>query len=242
MLRRHALAVFLDLDGDDVEDPRTAVLGEGMTEVLSELAHSCPVTLISSRDACELQAQVGLADIWYAGSHGFEVVGPRGAHHEHEAAVAALPALKEAAGKLRRRFAGVDGVEVQEKGFAIIVHHRPVDEGSVAEIVDEVHTVDEGHDQLRVSTENATTQLIPAVDWDKGKALRWLLRQIPQARDSLPIYAGNSQSDEAALGAVRTDGLGIAVRRPGDPDRDSAARVTVRGTAGLQELLWRLTA
>jgi len=110
--------VCLDFDGtlsEIVSDPHAATLVEGAAEALESLAAQCPVAILSGRDLADIRDRVGLPGIWYAGSHGFEVIGPDGSHHHNEAASAAVPVLERVAAELREELTGVPGALVEHK-------------------------------------------------------------------------------------------------------------------------------
>ena len=79
-------AVFYDFDGtlsEIVEDPDSARLVDGAADALTSLSAACPVAILSGRDLADVRERIGLPGLWYAGSHGFELTGPDGAHHQN---------------------------------------------------------------------------------------------------------------------------------------------------------------
>ncbi|MBU2531646.1 MAG: beta-phosphoglucomutase family hydrolase, partial [Alphaproteobacteria bacterium] len=83
------LGLFLDYDGTlspIVEDYHDAVLPEKTREVVEGLARLTPVAVISGRDLQDVRARVGVEDVVYAGSHGFDIAGPGGLHERPEQA------------------------------------------------------------------------------------------------------------------------------------------------------------
>lgn len=239
VLRQRRPGVFLDFDGtlsDIVDVPEAAVLVNGAAAVLARLARRCPVAVISGRDLRDLRRRVGLDGIWYAGSHGFELAGPGGQHHEQEAARDALPALERAEAALRERLRGVPGVRVEFKRLAIAIHYRNVDADRVAQVIATVREIAGEEEQLRVTGGRKVAELRPDIEWDKGRALRWLWQHVDGA-DVMPIYAGDDLTDQDALDAVHDVGIGIAVRNPEDGDRYSAAHAAVESPQQLRELL-----
>ena len=62
----------------------------------------CTVAVISGRDLADVRERVGLEEIVYAGSHGFEIVGPGGLRKENREAQACLAG----AGRSRVRACG----------------------------------------------------------------------------------------------------------------------------------------
>lgn len=242
ILDRRPWAVFLDFDGTMsaiADDPAAAFLTEGMDRALLRLAERFPVAVVSGRDLRDVRERTGLAQLWYAGSHGFEIAGPDGTEHEHPAARGALGPLAEASEALTRDLADVDGVVIEPKRFALAVHHRKVDPARAPDVVAAVRAAGE-RARLRVTSGRKVTELRPDLDWDKGSAVRWLMESIPGAAGAAPFYAGDDLTDEDALAVVRSSGLGVAVRGPGRDDRPSEAHVAVDGPGSLRLLLGRL--
>src|SRR6185312_4803664 len=121
--------VFLDYDGTlspIVADPAAARLVDGAAEALELVAAACPVAVLSGRDLTDIRTRVDTAGIWYAGSHGFELVAPDGTYHENEEASVFVPVLERAADELSRTLAQIPGVRVEHKRFAVAVHYREV--------------------------------------------------------------------------------------------------------------------
>lgn len=236
-------ALFLDFDGTlapIVDDPEVAQAPPDTRAVVQHLTTSIPVAVISGRDLEDVRGRAGLDRAWFAGSHGFELAGPDGQHHRHEAAEAALPTLDRAEEELRARLAPDTGVIVERKRFAIAVHTRRAAEQATAEATTAVEQVCSDHEGLRVSGGRAVVELRPDVDWDKGEALQWLLGRIDPEGELLPVYAGDDLTDEDALGVVHGRGLGVVVASGEHGDRQSLAHVSVPGTDRMRELLERL--
>ena len=56
-------------------------------------------------------------------------------------------------------------------------------------------------------------ELRPDIDWDKGRALNWLLEALDlDRREVVPLYIGDDLTDEDALRAIAKRGIGILVR------------------------------
>jgi trehalose-phosphatase len=55
-------------------------------------------------------------------------------------------------------------------------------------------------------------ELLPDIDWNKGKAMLWLLETLGlEGRNALPIYIGDDRTDEDAFRALETHGVAILV-------------------------------
>jgi alpha,alpha-trehalase len=218
--------VLLDFDGtlsEIVNDPDSATLVPGAAEALKALATHCPVALVSGRALADIQARVGLPNMWYGGSHGFELAAPDGTYHQDDEAIAAVGALERAEADVRCRLGGVDGILVENKRFSVAVHYRNVAPQRVAEVAAVVRTMGL-RSGLRVTPGRKVIELRPNIDWDKGQTLEWILDQIDGPGPILPIYVGDDLTDEDAFDAVRQNGIGVVVRHGEDGDRRSAAR------------------
>ncbi|MBS9534090.1 trehalose-phosphatase [Mycobacterium sp. M1] len=236
-------AVFFDFDGtlsDIVDDPDAAQPVAGAVDALAALAAVCPVAVLSGRDLADVRGRIGLPGIWYAGSHGFELTGPDGAHHQNEAAAGAVQTLAKAAAALRDRLAKIPGVVVEHKRFAVAVHYRNAARDRVGQVTAAVRDAGR-HRALRVTTGREVIELRPDIDWDKGATLRWLLDRLPGPL--LPVYLGDDITDEDAFDAVQAAdlaGVGILVRHTDDGDRRTAARFALDSPARVVEFTARL--
>ncbi|AWG98702.1 haloacid dehalogenase [Rhodococcus ruber Chol-4] len=243
MLRTRRYAVFLDFDGTLAhlaDDPSAATLVDGAAEELARLARYCPVGVISGRDVADLQARVGVPGLWYAGSHGFELVGPDGTYHRHEAADRAVPDLGQLAVALRDSLAAVPGVLVEPKRFTVAVHHRHVAGDRMDEVLAAVRDAAGRDGPLRVTHGRGVTELRPDVEWDKGRAVAWVLDHVRGAGDPMPVYIGDDLTGDEAFGALTSTGIGVVVRHPGEGDRRSTAQFAVDGPDRVREILQRL--
>lgn len=245
--------VFLDFDGTlspIVDDPAEARPVAGARPAVERLAERCPVAVISGRDLDDVRQRLGVEGVWYAGSHGFDVGGPDGESKVEESAEEALPALDDAEQEVRRRLADIAGATVERKRFSLAVHYRQVDDGRVDDVVDAVEELADRHDRLRATRGRRVVELRPDLDWDKGRALQWLLTRLATGGESerdvvgdgswVAVYAGDDLTDEDALDVVHDGGVGIVVRSDEHGDRRSRAHVAVDSPEQLVELLRRL--
>jgi trehalose 6-phosphate phosphatase len=238
-------AVFFDFDGtlsEIVENPDSARLADGAADALTSLSARCPVAILSGRDLADVRGRIGLPGIWYAGSHGFELTGPDGAHHQNAEAAASIPVLAEAAAELADQLGHIAGVVVEHKRFGVAVHYRNAARDRVGEVAAAVRGAGQ-RTALRVTTGREVIELRPDVDWDKGKTLRWVLDYI---RDNdgpgglLPIYLGDDITDEDAFDAIHDDGIAILVRHGDDGDRATAAGYALDKPDRVREFTERL--
>jgi alpha,alpha-trehalase len=235
--------IFLDYDGTltpIVERPEQAVLSEAMADTLTHLADRCTVTVISGRDLKDVRNRVGIDSIYYAGSHGFEIAGPRRKRIKTEKGLDALPILDTAEDRLRNMLKDISGAEVERKRFSIAVHYRRVADDKTAAVQQAVDDVLASHSGLRQGHGKKVIELQPDVDWDKGKAVERLLEilSLDTAEAVLPIYIGDDVTDEDAFQALRGHGIGIVVHT-GDP-KPTHARYRLADPFRVRQFLGRL--
>jgi trehalose 6-phosphate phosphatase len=229
VLAQRRPAVFFDFDGtlsEIVNDPDTARLVDGAAAALTSLSARCPVAILSGRDLADVRERIGLPGLWYAGSHGFELTGPDGEHHQNADAAQSIPVLTKAAEELADRLGDIAGVALEHKRFGVAVHYRNAARDRVGEVAAAVRHAGQ-RAALRVTTGREVIELRPDVDWDKGKTLQWVLDYIRDHEGGeplLPIYLGDDITDEDAFDAVDADGIAIVVRHSDDGDRATAAR------------------
>ncbi len=233
--------LFLDYDGTlspIVSDPAAARLVDGAAEALRLVAEVCPVAILSGRDLEDVRSRVDIPGVWFAGSHGFELTGPDGTRHQNEAAAEFVPILERAAAELSRSLAGIAGVRVEHKRFAVAVHYREVAPERVGQVVAATHQAG-AREGLRVTGGRMLVELRPDIDWDKGTTLAWIRDRIDPSGSLLPIYIGDDLTDEDAFDAVRFDGIGIVVAHNEDGDRKTAAHFTLRSPDQVCEFMER---
>lgn len=231
--------LFLNFDvalSQAVSDAAAAAVVDKAAQALESLAGVSPVVVISGRELGAIREQVGIPGIWYAGSHGFELVGPDGTHREHEAGAAAAPVLASAADELRSILGQIPGVRIVHTRFAVAVHYGEAAAEHVGEVVATARRLGQ-RNKLRVNSGRMRVELRPDVDWDEGTRLAWIRSHIDQSKTTVPIYIGGDLTDEDAFEAVQLGGVGIAVRHDDDGDRRTAARFVLEGLDEVWEVL-----
>jgi trehalose 6-phosphate phosphatase len=238
--------IFLDYDGvltPIICHPDLAVLSAEMRHVLTDLAAATTVAVVSGRDVADVRDKVRLPGIYYAGSHGFDMVGPDGqpvVDEELEQFHIYLDPLDRLAGVLGERLGDIAGARIEKKRFAVAVHYRQVADKDYPAVESAVTTTAPQFPLLRVETGKKIFEFRPDFAWDKGRALEWLLGELNLlGPEVVPVYIGDDTTDEDAFRVVRGDGIGIVVGRDGAP---SLAHYVLEDTDEVQMLLARLAA
>ncbi|HSJ83572.1 MAG TPA: trehalose-phosphatase [Acidimicrobiia bacterium] len=231
-------AVFLDYDGTlsaIAPTPEGAVLAEASRDVLERLARRCTVSIVSGRDRADVKGMVGLDGLYYAGSHGFDISGPDGFSEQRGSEYRA--SLDAAADELEAAIASLEGVWVERKLAAVAVHFRQGGPGSEAAVDEAARAAAERHPDLRVAGGKKIVELRPNVDWDKGKAVLWLLEVLELGEDVIPVYVGDDETDEDAFRALADRGIGVVV---GEEHRPTRARYALADPDEVRDFLSRL--
>jgi trehalose-phosphatase len=235
-------ALFLDYDGTltpIVERPQDARLSDSMRRALREAAQVISTAIVSGRDLEDVRDLVGLSQMIYAGSHGFDIRGPN-LRFELPEGVDALDDLQQAAEALNDLLGPVAGARVERKRFAVAVHFRQVADADLDKVDEAMQQVQHQVPDLRRTGGKKIYELRPDIDWDKGRAVRWLLDKLDLASpDVLPIYIGDDETDEDAFRALADrDGVGILVAEESQP---SAATYRLRTSEDVETFLRHLT-
>lgn len=238
-------AVFLDYDGTlspIVARPELATLPGETRDVLHRLAARAPVVIVSGRGREDVATLIDVDGLVYAGSHGFDIAGPPLRDGEPplrlEVGQDLLETIERAAEDLRRELAGIEGMLVEPKRFAVAVHFRLVNESELPRIEAVVDRVVAAHPGLRKAHSKKVFEVRPAQDWDKGRALLWILEALDLDRpDVAPLYIGDDVTDEDAFRALAGRGIAIVVT---EEPRETAAEYSLRDTGEVRTFLQRL--
>jgi len=233
--------IFLDYDGTltpIVDRPEDAIISKEMRHTIMALAEYSTVAIISGRDRKDVEKLVGIESIYYAGSHGFDISGPGGEKISFQRGNEFLPALDQAEAALHERLDQIEGAQLERKKFAIAVHFRRASEERHPEVETAVDEVLADNPTLRKTAGKMIFELRPDIDWDKGKALSWLLKKLDLGRNNiLPMYIGDDLTDEDALREIEHHGIGILVR---DEERATHAGYILEDTCEVRLFLQKL--
>ena len=120
---------------------------------------------------------------------------------------------------MREEVGSVEGALVEPKRSSVAVHYRlvaEVERPRIKAVVDAALAEHPG--ELKVTPGKMVYEIQPNVDWDKGRAVLYLLEALDlDGDDVMPLYLGDDVTDEDAFEALAGRGIGIFVgqrRRP----------------------------
>ncbi|HWT49844.1 MAG TPA: trehalose-phosphatase [Mycobacterium sp.] len=231
--------LFLDFDvalARILSDPGAVALADKAARALKALAEVSPVVVVGGGDPTDIRDRMGIPGLWYAGSNGFELVGPDGHHREHEAGAGAATILAGAADELREILGQIPGMRMLHTRFAVAVHYHEVAAEHVGEIFATMRRLGQ-RNKLRVTGGSGLIQLLPDVDRGQGTRLAWIRSLIDESKSMVPIFIGGDLIDEDVFEAVQLGGVGIALRNGADANRRTAARFALDSPDEVREAL-----
>ena len=239
-IRNNKTLICLDYDGTltpIISDYKNALLSEEMHATLKSASEDVPVAVVSGRDISFIKEKVNLDNVFYAGSHGYQIEGPDGFEYKLKESSEILPHLNDAERDLKKRTKLIKGVEIERKEYAIAIHYRHVHKDDIEYLENVVSDILQEYPRLKRGGGKKIIELKPNIDWHKGKAMNVLREAITPGEDSMVIYVGDDETDEDAFKAIKK-GYGIYVGHPG---QETAASYYFRDVEEVGVFLGRLT-
>ena len=224
------VVIFFDYDGTVtpiVSHPKDANLSEEMKNTLIKLSNQCTMAVISGRGLNDIKSRVGIKGIYYSGSHGYEIEGPS-IKMEYQPALEFMEIFDALEIELTKLLVEVEGALVERKKFSIALHYRNVSKSEVCFVEKAADEAIKKYPKLRKSYGKKVYELQPDLEWNKGKALEWLMQKLHiQKIGSKVFYIGDDITDENAFSEIKTYGIGILV---GTEARNTGAQYKLRDT------------
>jgi trehalose 6-phosphate phosphatase len=217
-LTSSALLLLMDYDGTltpIMKRPEEAVLSADMKRLLSQLLKHYPTAIISGRSLKDIRKLVGLRKIYYAGNHGLEIYGS-GLKLVNPEAKRLASTVSEICGDLKSELGNIDGVIIEDKGLTASIHYRLVAPEKLRElkrIFTETTRQHLRNGRIKITSGKKVLEIRPKIDWDKGKAVLWIIDVLKPKGGALPIYLGDDETDEDAFRALRDRGMTILVTK-----------------------------
>ncbi|KAK4385111.1 Trehalose-phosphate phosphatase A [Sesamum angolense] len=253
------IALFLDYDGTlspIVDNPDHAFMSIAMRTAVSNVAKYFPTAIISGRSRDKVYEFVGLTELYYAGSHGMDIMGPvRPSSSDHKNCVRStdkqgkevnlfqpasefLPMINEVFRSLVEITKDIAGAKVENNKFCVSVHYRNVDEKSWTTVGQSVEKILKDYPRLRLTHGRKVLEVRPVLNWDKGKAVEFLLESLglTNCDDVLPIYVGDDRTDEDAFKVLREGNRGYGIIVSSVP-KESKAFYSLRDPSEVMEFL-----
>ena len=208
--------LLLDFDGTlapVARRPELATLSRDTRRLLRALARRYKVGVISGRPLVDIKRLVGLRELYYSGNHGFEISGA-GIQLVKPQAKRARPLITKLCGELSGELGNIKGVIIENKELTASVHYRLVEQGKIKnmrKILERTAKpyIDSG--AVKVAHGKKVFEIMPNIDWDKGKAVLWIMNVVDPEGKLVPVYIGDDRTDEDAFLALKKRGITILV-------------------------------
>jgi len=208
--------LFLDYDGTLVpiqKNPVRCILSDKIKNQLRLLSESnhCYLTILSGRSLSDIKKMVGIRKIYYGGNHGLDISGPN-LRFTHPKALTSKLDIQYITRKLKKEITNIEGAWLEDKKFTLSLHFRSVKTEDI-KLVKKVfrNVVDKYLEEnlYIVMQGKKVLELVPAISWDKGKAVLLVLKQLKDK--CLPVYVGDDRTDETAFKAIGKKGITIRI-------------------------------
>ncbi|TYG91275.1 hypothetical protein ES288_A12G249000v1 [Gossypium darwinii] len=228
-----------------------------MRSAIRDVAKYFPTAIISGRSRDKVYELVGLTELYYAGSHGMDIMGPvshaeSGDHPNcirstdqqgkevnlFQPAREFIPMIDEVLKTLVENTKDIKGANVENHKFCTSVHYRNVEEKNWPTIAQRVHDILKDYPRLRLTHGRKVLEIRPVIDWNKGKAVEFLLESLglSDRDDVLAIYIGDDKTDEDAFKVFRERNLGYGILVSSVP-KESNAFFSVRDPSEVKKFL-----
>ncbi|MDD5496161.1 MAG: trehalose-phosphatase, partial [Candidatus Omnitrophica bacterium] len=225
------------------ETPAKAILSKETRRMLRRVSRSrdCSLAIVSGRALKQVRRMVGLKGIIYAGNHGLEIEGPR-IRFELPDSDRFKKTIKDIKKALEKNLSRISGVLIEDKGLTLSLHYRLVKRSGGALLKNLFFEVIRPYtlrNKVKVAYGKKVFEIRPPVDWNKGRAVMWLLarERFRHGKNAVrPIYIGDDVTDEDAFVALGNRALTIMVGANGY----SHARYYVRDPKETKDFLNRI--
>ena len=218
------LMLFLDYDGTltpIVERPELAILSGETKEVLERLAKNeySQVFIVSGRAMADVKTLVSIDNIIYIGNHGFEIEGA-GIDFGDFPFSRFREILEYLKWEINKELIFFKGAFVEDKGLGLSVHYRMLhskDESIFKIFLERITQEFSLRNEIHILSGKKVFEIRSPIEWDKGKAVLWLLKADEEAiknQKAVAIYIGDDQTDEDAFKALNKIATTIHVGNP----------------------------
>jgi len=211
------LLLLLDYDGTLTpikNTPEQAFMSERVKVLLRKLSYRPHTTIgiVSGRDFNDLKKKIGLKNLIYASNHGFKIQG-RGMRFETKVPALTLKELNAFCMDIARKIHNIKGALVEKKRFSFVLHYRLVNAKDLVQLKELFYKSFKGYKDhgFRLKAGKKIIEVLPPIAWNKGEAVRYILRKIPKHDKVTTIYIGDDKTDEDAYKVLSGKNITVKV-------------------------------
>ena len=208
--------VFLDYDGTLVP-----IITNPNDSYLSQ-----EIGIISGRDLNDVKPRINLDGITYMGNHGFEIIDSSNNSFQQNQWLNFVSLFNQIEFELNSSLKHIDNIQIERKKYSISIHYRQLNNFDISKLEVIIDQNVSNYSSLKKINGKKIFEIVPNVNWNKGKALIFLLNKLNlKSNDIIPIYVGDDVTDETVFLSIRDIGIGIVV---GDDDRLTFAKYSLK--------------
>ncbi|MEW6087589.1 MAG: trehalose-phosphatase [bacterium] len=235
--------MFFDFDGTLAPiagTPDKAFIPKITKELLGKLSRApgCKIVVISGRKIKDLKNKIKVKGIVYSGNHGFEISGG-GLKRK----IPLSRKYKKVLGKIRndveRNLSKIKGILLEDKKYSLSIHYRLVNKKHIPLVKNIISDIASGYqvkNEIKLRCGKKVFEIVPPIEWDKGKAVSWILKKqgyFLKNKTILPFYFGDDNTDEDAFDALKDKGITVFIGDPGF----SKAEYYLKNTVEVRKIL-----
>ncbi|KAL9657817.1 hypothetical protein ABK040_013155 [Willaertia magna] len=236
------IVFFLDYDGTlspIVERPELAILTNETRNAVENLSQHFLTSIISGRKLLDVKEKVNLENLFYAGSHGFDIQGNCKILKKYNLqydesldlikrndlindevfkicfAEEFIPILEQVFFELKEKLENINGCILENNKFSLSVHYRLIPNEEIIKEIENVivTTLQKTQDKTKLTHGKKVFEIRANYDWHKGKAVLELLKlwNLKENHSVLGIYIGDDKTDEDAFESLAKSNLGFGI-------------------------------
>uniref|UniRef100_A0A7I4DKB1 Trehalose 6-phosphate phosphatase n=1 Tax=Physcomitrium patens TaxID=3218 RepID=A0A7I4DKB1_PHYPA len=207
----------------------------------------------------EVYEFVQLSELYYAGSHGMDIMGPANSASVFkingtlakdkmgndvvffQPASEFLPLMEKVCNILVETTKSIKGARVENNKFCATVHFRNVKEELWEALASKIQNILKDYPTLSLTHGRKVLEVRPAIVWDKGKAVNYLLNSLgfADSSDVFPVYIGDDRTDEDAFKLLNGMKHSCSILVTSVP-KSTTASLSLRDPSEVMEYLRRL--
>jgi len=210
--------LLLDFDGvlsAIAKTPDEAFISSDNIELIKKCTRFFPVAVITGRTLEDIKKKIDIKDLFYIGSHGLEWE-EDGKYHVKPIPKEIINAINSAKEKIKPLLDRYPGTILEDKSFMFALHYRAINPKLADVFIKEAMSILEpiaAQNNLRLDHSMKTIELRPEINWDKGNSAIFAEEYFNKkmGKRLIPIYIGDSLTDEDAFLAIREHGITIRI-------------------------------
>ena len=163
------------------------------------------------RPLADIKKLVRIKTIFYASNHGLEIAGNH-TSWRHKDIDGYLPYLAQVRRRMKRKLNDIAGLSIENKRVTFSVHYREVGPDDISKVKSVVtETLEPFNRVIKITRGKKVIDARPFIHWNKGLAVRRMLRMYHADRTSTVLYAGDDTTDEDAFALLGPRAITIRV-------------------------------